>query len=728
MDFIPKYTSFGVVDKRAQQMLTHTEFNEYINQLAEQGNHNARAIVELNGEMIAFEILLKEIGGTNLEVIEARTDGVNQIQYATIGARMDSLRQDIRSVGIRFEEGYSQIMGSFDEKLGDYITKAEYSSSIQQSATQILLEVDKKIQINSQNYYTKQESNSQISQKAEEILLQVNEKIEEVNNFNPDNYYTKTETTSQIKQQAGEIALTVSQKEIKGVKVGAANLIVKSNERKQLDRPASNFNEISYPLVNMYHDLVLTEDTTFVLSFLVDRIANTENECFDTITFDNGWNHRWSRADVDQIIRVKDQTYKFIMKPKTIPSGVSIASKISFLAEFQYGGGIFYNIMLTEGNKIVDWSLASEELATVTEMNSAIIQKANEITTSVSQTYATKGEVSGNYATKSELTQTATDFTFKLQHSGGYNLVRNGNALNGQNHWAAYWLPSASWNIRNDEWSGYVPCLQIVNASGANQENTIFQNVNTVVGKTYTASALVAGHRAINYITVVNGGGTTVISISDMAEDMSGGSDISGWKRISTTFVATEQTMQIRLCNKPQNGTVSNHGWFKEIQVEEGHVVTNYSPSPDEVYTGVTTIDNQGVTVTHSEDSSYTSLSARGVEFFSHGSGHRYHNLMKQGWVDTISFGGLGAGGWGLTVELPPEFRNKPFSVIPILSYVGCPHIGDALKAFEINVPHSEVNYAAGTFRLYVYTSGLWIEGLSVTYSLEMRCTWIAIA
>ncbi len=101
---------------------------------------------------------------------------------------------------------------------------------------------------------------------------------------------------------------------------------------------------------------------------------------------------------------------------------------------------------------------------------------------------------------------------------------------------------------------------------------------------------------------------------------------------------------------------------------------------------------------------------------------------MKQGWIDTISFGGIGANGWSATITLPPEFKNKPFSVIPAITYVGCPHVADAVKMFEINIPHGEVNYANGTFKIYIYASGLWAEGLSTTYSVEVRATWVAIA
>ncbi len=283
-------------------------------------------------------------------------------------------------------------------------------------------------------------------------------------------------------------------------------------------------------------------------------------------------------------------------------------------------------------------------------------------------------DIRGNYVQNSTFTQTVNDFTFKLQNSGGYNAIRNGDARSGQDHWNPYWLPSASWGVRNDSWTSYKNAFQIHNANSVDGlENCIYQNIETQVGKTYTLSMLVSGHRGRNYGVVVNGSGTTWIASTDSVTDGYGGVDVSGWKRVSCTFVATENTMQIRLVSVAVD--INAHGWFREVQVEEGHIPTHYSPHPEEIYSGVTKIDNTGITVTHSSDSSYSHMGANGFEFYSHGSGHRYHNLMKQGWIDTISFGGIGANGWSATITLPPEFKNKPFSVIPAITYVGCPHM-----------------------------------------------------
>ena len=42
-------TSFGQIDKRQHELVTHVEFNKYINEFLTQGNHQDDALVEMYG-------------------------------------------------------------------------------------------------------------------------------------------------------------------------------------------------------------------------------------------------------------------------------------------------------------------------------------------------------------------------------------------------------------------------------------------------------------------------------------------------------------------------------------------------------------------------------------------------------------------------------------------------------------------------------------------------------
>lgn len=579
------------------------------------------------------------------------------------------------------------------------------------------------------------------------IISEVQEKQEDT--------YTKTETETLIEAKAGEISLSVAKNEVNNLQIGGANLLLNSDAKKQLDRAESGwYNQIFYTLVDDYVGLTLNNDTTFVLSFMVDRTGNTEFECFDTITFDNGWAHRWTRSDIDKITLIQGSTYKFVMKPKTLPKGATIADKLYFIAENYYGGGLFYKLMLTEGEKAFDWQPAFKDIEasiaridvksdeinlsvnrvkenlsnnypTNSQMNSALQQKANEITLSVSETYTTKDEVKGTYATKSELSQSSDNLTIKFSNSSsGGNLVANGDFLNGRDNWwvwgdAHYYLDS-------------IPDCSIGARLGSNGAGGFVSNQFRIKPNTkYTLSF--DGYVEVNVI-----GGYATIEMLDGNGGNRGVALIHGIGRTlekniihltTGSDVGTDWKAQVVF--KHDGSRVPNNGYLmvlKNVCLTEGHNSGQYVPSTKTLYEGVTRIDKDGITVTHSADSSYSTMSATGFTFNSHGSGHRYHNLMKQGWIDTISFGGIGANGWSTTITLPPEFKNKPFSVIPAITYVGCPHVADALKMFEINIPHGEVNYANGTFKIYIYASGLWAEGLSTTYSVEVRATWVAIA
>ena len=241
---------------------------------------------------------------------------------------------------------------------------------------------------------------------------------------------------------------------------------------------------------------------------------------------------------------------------------------------------------------------------TKTETNSQINIAKNNITSTVSQNYYTKQETENtinnkNFATKSEVEQTANNVVLKFSQSGGYNFVRNGNAKNGQAHWHDYHLPECSWGIRNDEWTGYEPAIQIYAPNGTTTTNAVYQIVDGLIdGEIYTFSALVAGHRGTNRLVVTNSEGNAEIGWSDEAVDCLGGTNISGWKRISSTFVASGNRCELRLYH--YNGWGNSFGWFKQIQINRGSIPLPYSPHPSEIYDGITTIDRDGINVSTS--------------------------------------------------------------------------------------------------------------------------------
>ena len=245
--------------------------------------------------------------------------------------------------------------------------------------------------------------------------------VEDLENNLATNYTTTENMNSAIEMTAERVALSVSEARIKDIKLGGVNLLLNSDVKKQLDVPESgSYNHISYQLVDEYSGLTLDSDRTFVLSFIADRIDNLDLEGWDSISLDEGWHHRWLREDLDKLIHIKDQTFKFVMKPKTIPNGTRLADKLAFISENGYGGSIIYNAMLVEGDTAFDWQPAYSDIKT---KMSQIEVNADSIATSVAKQEVENLKIGGTnlynntckietYGGVSNLTRTETGFSF----------------------------------------------------------------------------------------------------------------------------------------------------------------------------------------------------------------------------------------------------------------------------------------------------------------------------
>lgn len=245
--------------------------------------------------------------------------------------------------------------------------------------------------------------------------------VEDLENNLATNYTTTENMNSAIEMTAERVALSVSEARIKDIKLGGVNLLLNSDVKKQLDVPESgSYNHISYQLVDEYSGLTLDSDRTFVLSFIADRIDNLDLEGWDSISLDEGWHHRWLREDLDKLIHIKDQTFKFVMKPKTIPNGTRLADKLAFISENGYGGSIIYNAMLVEGDTAFDWQPAYSDIKT---KMSQIEVNADSIATSVAKQEVENLKIGGTniynntckietYGGVSNLSRTETGFSF----------------------------------------------------------------------------------------------------------------------------------------------------------------------------------------------------------------------------------------------------------------------------------------------------------------------------
>ena len=286
------------------------------------------------------------------------------------------------------DEAVSRADSNTDTKLQSYSTTTQMNSAIDQKANQITSTV-------SETYSTKAETTQAKNDAISSANTSTDTKLQ--------SYSTTTQMNSAIDQKANQITSTVSETystkaeindAINNIEIGGRNLLLRSSVYQ----------------VNTPYSLKPTSDDTYVrLSAIQASVTKGKTYCLQCNT-DGLWSkHKdignryctiWivstssenkERITVNQVFEGNKQetgrkTWKWV---SNITGTVGIRLNV-------YGEGNatvkFWNLKLEEGNKPTDWTAPDEDYSTTTQMNSAIDQKANEITSTVSETYSTKTE------------------------------------------------------------------------------------------------------------------------------------------------------------------------------------------------------------------------------------------------------------------------------------------------------------------------------------------------
>lgn len=239
------------------------------------------------------------------------------------------------------------------------------------------------------------------------------------------------------------------------------------------------------------------------------------------------------------------------------------------------------------------------------------------ITNTVKKNFYTKSETnsqitSKGYQTESQVQQTVNGLQVKFQESGGYNLIYNGNFKKDLNNW----------NISGDTSkvliSSTLSCS--ANQKGVRIEGTlknaiwIHQSVPWDSNDPITLSYW-------QHTTATGSDGTTnpfratqvVISYTDGTSSWhtnSGQSKYNTWEKISHTITPDSgkrvRSVQVDLWCRDTTKMV----YYTNVMLEKGSLATEYTPNPNEIYAGITTIDKEGITVNQSNISTYTTMDA----------------------------------------------------------------------------------------------------------------------
>ena len=260
-----------------------------------------------------------------------------------------------------------------------------------------------------------------------------------------------------------------------------------------------------------------------------------------------------------------------------------------------------------------DVNNALSNYPTTTQVNSAIEQSATSIKNTVSQSYYNKDEIeSKKYATQSEVQQTAENIEFKFTQTGGYNLIRNGNPKpNNYRHW---WVSdNANWYLGRASDIG----VQTTDTNEAFASTTTFK---VEPGVTYSFSCYLMAETNTNGADVYFIGSANDDGAYTEVHHLYHGSGDGQWVNVKGTFTLGSNINYgfVRIDNNGRKDTSTGHDtvvFFSEVQMVKGsECYPQWSPNPNEVYDGLTSIDKEGITVTASNVHSKTKMSADGFQ------------------------------------------------------------------------------------------------------------------
>ena len=307
------------------------------------------------------------------------------------------------------------------------------------------------------------------------------------------------------------------------------------------------------------------------------------------------------------------------------------------------------------------------------EKEAQLFVKADEIGTIVQEETSQKfNDIETNYVQKSELSQTKTDITMSFSQSGGYNLIResafyNDEALKEGGDWSLVYsdgTPISYIRLEYDDLHGraypnpnantlFLDDLNYDTEVGLDNFVRLYpklqQEVELVPGKTYTFSMrfsspdssgdwsklesrfdfnLYYGSRLVT---------SSILWLSETEDNFDDGKDYisriksggkvdSDWNKCKYTFTVPSSFKNLV---DDENGTITsikftlsidftkvpNHSKLSIAQplLNEGDLEIVYAPNSNEMYTGITRINKDGIKISRSNSTTSTTIDHKGM-------------------------------------------------------------------------------------------------------------------
>lgn len=391
-------------------------------------------------------------------------------------------------------------------------------------------------------------------------------------------------------------------------------------------------NNNTLPTATYYMDsqkVIVTAGEKLTLSlFALRKVKNKDLKAYilftdntSDITVDNSFNKTYATIDFSTL-PVDIWTRKEISFQ--VPTGmtrafVRLRAATETRANTSEGDnrGFFSSVMLVRGDKAATWTGNTEDSyyyheSRLSSAESKITEDA--ITNTVKKNFYTKSETEGaiaskGYQTASQVQQTVNGLQVKVQESGGYNLIYNGD----------FRRNDASWTVDNRANMTFSQSgLTCPNGRGVKMNGAL--KTSTSVSQYVSNVGQISESITVSYYTYVSSSGedgtTNAYRAGELALGYTDGtntwhslgnvSKFDTWEKRTITVKPTKRVNSIRigLYNRDTTRVV----YYSAVMIEKGALVNEWTPNPNEVYDGVTTIDKDGITVSNTSSSTHTQI------------------------------------------------------------------------------------------------------------------------
>ncbi|WP_195346583.1 phage tail protein [Paraclostridium sordellii] len=312
--------------------------------------------------------------------------------------------------------------------------------------------------------------------------------------------------------------------------------------------------------------------------------------------------------------------------------------------------GYITNIKVEHGNKPTGWSPApediQEEITTTNSKISSLDVKLNGIISKVSSVEAnnqslagqvsglniwkaeaeqkitkaaiistvnsefyTKGQTDAMYATQSQFKQFSNRFEFQIQNTGRSQLVPNGDFKNSWNFWKVWNSKKTLEFISLTE--TYILRVEPTQTNGHVTFGIQVPAFPMEANKTYTLAFWIESNiiKELNYNFIMSND-IGAYRLGNVSFDTKDGI----MTRVSITFMAKSTTTMNIMLGWEGEYKPGLYFHIKEACCFEGNVAYPYKSCDDEIYAGITFVDQTGIGVKHM-DGSYSKMTADSVVF-----------------------------------------------------------------------------------------------------------------